>query len=206
MESGVAIKTHFLRTLVVSLAVLSLGAALAVFSLAAATLGDSQSAFRKLESIEAGKVPRGSRVSFSRQEIDGWLQESARYHVPHGLNNLRLDLTAGRATAYANIDFLKVQQATSGGDPGWLLKNLFAGERPVVVTARFDSANGRARVDVERVEISGVPIQGAALNFVIANYVRPTFPDVKVDEWFELHFGVDRFTVAPSGVVVFLRK
>ncbi len=42
------------------------------------------------------------------------------------------------------------------------MKNLFAGERPVMVTARFSSANGKARVDVERVEISGVPIQGSA--------------------------------------------
>lgn len=175
---------------------------LVVFSLVAASVGDSQSAFRKLGLIEAGTVPHGSRVSFSRPEIDGWMQEEARYRVPHGLSSLRLDLTASRATAYANIDFLKVQQATSGGDPGWLIRNLFAGERPVMVTAHFDSANGRARVDVEKVEISGVPIQGAALDFVIANYVRPTFPDVKVNEWFPLHFGVERFTVGPAGVVV----
>ena len=197
MGSGVAIKTYFLRTPVV---------AVVVFTLVAAPVGDSQSAFRKLGMIEAGSVPHGSRVNFSRPEIDGWFQESARAHVPHGLNNLHLDLTTGRVTASANIDFLKVQQSTTGGDPGWLMKNLFAGERPVVVTAHFDSANGRARVDVERVEISGVPIQGAALDFVIANYVRPTFPDVKVNEWFPLHFGVDRFTVAPAGVMVFIRK
>ncbi len=196
MESGVAIKTYFPRAAVV----------LAALSLVAASVGDSQSAFRKLGLIEGGAVPRGSRVAFSRPEIDGWIQESARYHVPHGLNNLRLDLTASKATASANIDFLKVQQATTGGDPGWLMKNLFAGERAVVVTAHFDSANGQARVDVERVEISGVPIQGAALDFVIANYVRPTFPDVKVNEWFALHYGVDRFTVGPGGVVVFMRK
>jgi hypothetical protein len=197
MESGVAIKTYFLRTPVVVLAVLSLGAA---------SVGDSQSAFRKLALIEAGGAPRGSHVSFSRPEIDGWMQDEARAHVPHGLNNLRMDLSASRVTASANIDFLKVQQATTGGDPGWLMKNLFAGERPVVVTAHFDSANGRARVDVERVEISGISIEGRALDFVIANYVRPTFPDVKVNEWFPLHFGVDRFTVGPGGVVVFIKK
>jgi len=182
-------------------------ALLAAFGLTAASITDAQSAFRKLGAIESGTVPRGSHVSFSRAEIDAWLLDEAHSHVPNGLSALRLELTANRATAYANVDFLKVQQAaTGGGDPGWLIKNLFAGERPVVVTARFASANGRSRVDVERVEISGVPIQGSALDFVIANYVRPTFPDVKVNEWFPLHFGVDRFTLGPAGVTVLMGR
>jgi hypothetical protein len=118
------------------------------------------------------------------------------------LTGVRLDLSAGRVVGYANIDFLKVRQAAGGADPGWLMKTLFAGERPVVVTARFSSANGKARADVERVEISGVAIEGRTLDFVIENYVRPTFPDVKVNEWFALSYGVDRFTIGPQGVVV----
>jgi hypothetical protein len=202
MEAGVTIKSHSLRAAVVVTAVVA-GAA---FSLGGASIADSKSTYKKLDAIEAGRVPRGSRVSFSRPEIDGWLQDSAKYHVPRGLTGLRLDMTESRATAYANIDFLKVQQATTGGDPGWLVKNLFAGERPVVVTARFSSANGRARVDVERVEISGVPIEGRALDFVIANYVRPTFPDVKANEWFDLHYGVERFTLGSPGVTVFMSR
>jgi hypothetical protein len=179
-------------------------AVVALAGVLAASIADSQSAFRKLGAIQAGAVKPGSRVGFSRPEIDSWLNDEAKARVPQGLNNVHLDLEDSRATGHADIDFLKVQKATSGGDPGWLMKNLFAGERPVVVTARFSSANGKARVDVERVEISGVPIQGAALDFVIANYVRPTFPDVKVNEPFALQYGVDRFTVAPPGVTVYM--
>jgi hypothetical protein len=180
-------------------------AVFALAAVAAASVADSQSAFRKLGAIETGAVRPGSKVSFSRPEIDAWLHDEQKARVPQGVNNLRLDLDNNRATCYANIDFLKLHQGAGGGDPGWLMKNLFAGDRPVVVTARFSSANGRARVDVERVEISGVPIQGAALDFVIANYVRPTFPDVKVNEPFALEYGVDRFTVGPPGVTVFMR-
>lgn len=73
----------------------------------------------------------------------------------------------------------------------------------MVVTARFASRNGRARVvDVERVEVSGIAIEGHTLEFVIEDYLRPTFPDVVVNEWFGLRFGVERFTVAPGGVTV----
>ena len=180
-------------------------ALLAMAGALAASVADSQSAFRKLGAIETGAVKPGSRVSFSRPEIDSWLQDEAKARVPQGVRGLRLDLQDNRVTGYANIDFLKLRQASDASDPGWLIRSLFAGERPVVVTARFSSANGKARVDVERVEISGVAIQGAALDFVIANYVRPTFPDVKVNEPFALQYRVERFTVAPPGVTVIIQ-
>jgi len=171
-------------------------------SLLANSKSDSESAFRKLGAIESGTVPRGSKGYLTRPEIDAWIIDEAHAHVPRGLTGVRLDLSAGRVVGYASIDFLKIRQASGGTDPGWLIKSLFAGERPVVVTARFLSENGKARADVERVEISGVAIEGRALDFVIENYVRPTFPDVKVNQWFPLQYGVDRFTVAQQGVVV----
>jgi hypothetical protein len=118
------------------------------------------------------------------------------------VRDVRVELGDGRATGYATIDFLKIRQAATGEEPGWLLKNLFAGERPVVVTARFASEHGRARVDVERVEISGSAIEGHTLEFVIEDYLRPTFPDVVVNEWFGLRFGIERFTVTRAGVSV----
>jgi hypothetical protein len=134
------------------------------------------------------------------------MQDEARYWAPDSARNLRLDLAQSRATGSADIDFLKLRQATTGEEPGWLMKNLFAGERHVVVTARFESRGHQARVDVERVEVSGVPIEGRTLDLLIQYYLRPTFPDAKVGEWFGLKYGVERFTVAPTGVVVFIGR
>jgi hypothetical protein len=169
-----------------------------------ASTNDALQAFQKLGAIESGSVRPGSSVWFPRREIDAWIVDEAHSHFPQGVTGVRMDLNDGRVVGYASIDFLRVRQATGAPDPGWLIKNLFAGERPVVVTARFQSMNGKARADVERVEISGVAIEGRALDFVIENYVRPTFPDIKVNEWFPLHYGVDRFTVAQQGVSVMI--
>ncbi len=177
---------------------------IAIAGLLPGSVTDSESAFRKLESIEIGTAKPGSRVSFTQGEINAWMRDQAKMRVPQGVRNLRVELGAGRATGSVDIDFLKIQQAAGGGDPGWLIKNLFAGEHPVLVTARFQSANGKGRVDVERVEVSGVPIEGRALDFVIAQYVKPTFPDVKVNEWFALRYGVDKFALAPNSVTVFM--
>jgi hypothetical protein len=56
------------------------------------------------------------------------------------------------------------------------------------------------------VEVSGIPIEGRTLDFLIDAYVRPTFPEVKISQWFPLPDRVDRFTVSPSGVVVVIGR
>jgi hypothetical protein len=167
---------------------------------------DSHSARNKLDIIEAGRAPKGGRIVFSAAELNAIVAEAATIHAPQGARNTRLVLGAGTATGYADIDFLKVRQAATGEPAGWLLKNLFAGERPVKVTARVKSRDGRARVDVERVEVSGIPLEGRALDLAIDAFVRPSFPNATVSEWFDLQYGVDHFTVSPSGVAVFIRR
>ena len=163
-------------------------------------------AHQKFARLDTAKLPAGTRVDLSTAELNAWAADEARLYATGAARNIKLELTAGGATGSLLIDFLKLRQAATGEQPNWLMKNLFAGERPVRVKARFESRNHRARVDVDRVEVSGVPIEGATLDFLIQNWLRPTFPDVKIDEWFDLGFRMDRFTVAPVGVSVFIGK
>lgn len=172
----------------------------------AASTTTADIAHQKFARIEAGRVAPGTHIDLSAAELDAWAADEARLYAPGAARNIHLQLRDGAATGSMLVDFLKLHRAATGEDPGWLMKNLFAGERQVIVTGRFESRNRRARVDVDRVEVSGVPIEGATLTFLIDNFLRPTFPDVKVDEWFSLGFHMDRFTVSPAGVSVFLGK
>jgi hypothetical protein len=178
----------------------------AAFLALAAPTSIADTAHQKFARIETGKLPAGTHIDLSAAELNAWAADEAKLYAPGATRNIHLQLSDGAATASMLVDFLKLRQATTGEDPGWIMKNLFAGERQVTVTGRFESRNRRARVDVDRVEVSGVPIEGATLTFLIDNFLRPTFPDVKVDEWFPLGFHMDRFTVAPGGVSVFIGK
>jgi hypothetical protein len=180
--------------------------ALAITAVLCAAIYDSRSARNKLDIIEAGRVPKGGRIMFSPGELNAMVADAAMLHAPQGARNTRLVLGTGTATGYADIDFLKLRQAATGQPSGWLVKNLFAGERPVRVTARLQSRNGRARVDVERVEVSGIPLEGRALDLAIDAFVRPSFPNATVSQWFDMHYEIDHITVSPSGVAVFMRR
>ncbi len=182
-------------------------AAIAVFLpfFALATASDYTNAKKKLEMIETDRAPRGSRVTFTTQELNAYVAGELPEVAPQGVRNTRLQLGRGSATGSALIDFVKLREG-KGIRTGWFMAKLLSGERPVTVTARIQSASGRATVDLERVEISGVPISGGALDFLIQNFLLARFPTAKIGEPFELDHGVERLDVRPDAVRVVMKK
>ena len=177
-------------------------ALLILFAAAAAAAYDNYlSAKQKIDSIEAGGLRSGSRVSLTYAELDAWVARE----VPDGVRNPRVQVTTrGVATGSALVDFAKVQRS-QGHPPGWLMSKVLEGERPVRVTARIRSSAGAATVDVERVEISGVAIDGRTLEFLIQNVLLPLYPDAVVGKPFALGHGIDRLDVLPSAVSVTIK-
>lgn len=173
---------------------------------AAAISREAASVGRKLDLIERGRLRAGSRVDFAPGELNAWLREQAEQYFPGAVSNARVELGNNAATGYADVDFVKLRQAATGDSSGWIMRSLFSGERSIVVQAHFVSARGGARVDIDSVRIAGVPIEGRALDFLIRNYVRATFPDLKLSEWFRLAGRVDRVSTTPSGAAVFIGR
>jgi len=160
------------------------------------------SARQKLDRIDAERLRPGSRVTLTPQELDAYVAHEA----PDGVRNPRLELAGpGVAKGSALIDFGRVRRA-QGHPPGWLTAMLLDGERPVSVTARIRSGEGRAVVEVQRVEISGVVIDGATLDFLIRNVLLPAYPEAVVGRPFELGHRIERIEVAPGGVGVVIGR
>jgi hypothetical protein len=164
-------------------------------------LDDYTSVKQKFDQIEAGRLRSGTRVMLSPRELDAYVGKEA----PVGVRNPRLEFQAGVAKGTALIDFGKVRRA-QGHPPGWLLSKLLDGERPVSVTAGIRSGNGQATVDVQKVEISGVAIDGSTLDFLIQNFLLPMYPDAAVGRPFELGHRIDRLDVQPGIVGVVIGK
>src|SRR5215831_34981 len=114
---------------------------------AAASLAEM--AHQKFARLERADSHPGTRIDLSSAELNAWAQDEATIYAPGATRNIRLELREGGATGSMMVDFLNLRQATTGEKPSWLMKNLFAGERPVSVKVRFDSRNRRARVDVD---------------------------------------------------------
>jgi hypothetical protein len=82
------------------------------------------------------------------------------------------------------------------------MSKILDGERPVRVTAAVTSGRGRATVNVQKVEISGMAIDGAVLDYLIRNYLLEIYPQAKVGEPFTMGHRIERLDVRPSGIAV----
>uniref|UniRef100_Q01WS5 DUF2993 domain-containing protein n=1 Tax=Solibacter usitatus (strain Ellin6076) TaxID=234267 RepID=Q01WS5_SOLUE len=168
----------------------------------AVAAGDYFSAKQKFDSIENGRLHPGAHVTLSYPELTAWVEKEA----PRGVRSPNLRVTErDLATGTALIDFAKLERS-QGQRPGWLMSKLLEGERPVSVTARIRSANGHATVDLQRVEISGVTIDGRTLDFLVQNFLLALYPDAVIGKPFELGHRIDRLDVAPAAVGVVIGR
>src|SRR5262249_23101287 len=159
----------------------------------------------KFDLIESEKLRPGSRLTLTSNELNAYVINEAAEFPGHSVRDPKLQLGDGSASGSAMIDFLKLRQGT-GKPPGWVMSKLLAGGRPVRGAARVRSGSGRAIVDVDRVEVSGVVIDGQMLDFLIQHYLIPQFPEAKVGQPFELAHHIDHLEIRPEAVGVVLQR
>jgi hypothetical protein len=159
---------------------------------------------KKLDRIESGHPRPGSVIVFTPAEMNAW----ARGRVPQmyrGIRDPDVQLGAGTASGSAYVDFLKMRQG-EGLATNSLIAKLIEGERPLKVSVQLESGHGRATARLTRLEISGVAVTGAPLDFLVNEFFLHLFPDAKVNQPFELHDNIERIELRPDGVRVTIRK
>ena len=156
------------------------------------------SAGSKFHRLAVGSYPPGSRVPITNVELNRYLAAEIPLVIGPGVRNARVETGLNNIVrGYADIDFLKVRQAL-GERPNWLMSELLAGERPVEIQVRVTSAGGKCRVDVLSVSVSGMVAEGRTLDFLIRNFLIPSFPNAKIGSDFELDYNIDRLEIRPG--------
>jgi len=178
---------------------------LAAASLSAATDARYESAGRKLDLILNGDAAPGSEILFTPAEIEAWAAVKAKERVGEGLRNPRVKLETGSGSGSALVDFLKMRQAR-GKATNPLMARLIDGERLLKVDLRVVSSEGRCTVHLTQVELSGTVISGPLLDYLIKTFLLPLYPDVTLDEPFDLPLDIDRIDLLPQGVRVTMKK
>lgn len=159
---------------------------------------------QRLDLIESGKAKPGAVFRFTTAELNAWLLVKVPAIIRDGLREPQLQLGAGTASASARIDFVKVRHA-EGIETNWLIAKLIEGEKLVTASASIQSSHGQATVHILRVEIGGLAVKGAPLDFLVQNFLLPFYPNAKIDEPFDLAGNVDRIVVTPAAASVYIK-
>jgi hypothetical protein len=163
----------------------------------------ADSAQKKLDSISDQKLKRGAVVTLSPREVNAWIHEKAAKAFPQGIRNENIVLGPGTADGNALVDLTKLSKSNNVNP---LIARLIDGERPLRIAIRIESSNGKCTVFRTHVELSGVAIDGSILDFLIKHFVQPRYPDIKINEPFDLDYNIDHIEIQPTGVRVAIRK
>jgi hypothetical protein len=164
-----------------------------------------ESARVKLDSLWYATAPPGSEILFTPREIEAWTVAKAKDQVGEGLRKPRVTLETGSGSGAALVDFLRMRQAR-GKSTNAVMARMLEGERPLKVYVRVTSGGGRCTVYLTRVELSGTVTSGTVLDYVIKTFLLPIYPDVTLDEPFDLPLNMERIELLPQGVRVTMKK
>jgi hypothetical protein len=142
-------------------------------------------------------VPKPRSTTFSQAETNSFLKYNAKDLLPTGMTQPEITLVGqGRLSGKAIIDLDVVRQKSSSG--GWFDPTSYlTGKLPVVASGRIITGDGKARFDVERAEISGVPIPRSFLAQMVNFFTRtPDNPKgSSIDDTFEMPSEIQRIDV-----------
>jgi hypothetical protein len=114
---------------------------------------------------------KAQTTTLTADEISAYVNEGG-VNLPTGVENVKFSGKPGVVTAVTRVDFDKITAGKSSMNP---LMMLFSGQHDVTVTADARGSQGRATVNVQTVEIDGVTVPRAALEFFVSRYLQPKY-------------------------------
>lgn len=163
----------------------------------------SQKVTQIRRNAEAGR-PAARKTPVSQDELNSWFTYSASPHLPGGVSQPQITIVGqGRVAGQAIVDLdALAKRRSSGGtfDP-W---SLVGGRVPVNVTGVLHTRDGKARFEVQRAEISGLPVPATLLQELVSVYSRtPENPQgVRLDDTFSLPAQIREIQVGEGQAIV----
>ena len=144
------------------------------------------------------------RTRLTEDELNSWFMYRAQPVLPAGVSQPQITIVGdGRLAGQATIDLDAVaKRRASGGafDP----LALIGGKVPVSVSGILHTRDGQARFEVQRAEMSGLPVPVTVLQEVLTYYSRSDErpQGVRLDDIFTLPANIRQIEVGQGQAVV----
>jgi hypothetical protein len=156
---------------------------------------------RKLDRIQSNgeqAQPRPQTTVMTEQEVNAYVA-SGRVQLPKGVQSVRFSGQPGVIDSWARVDF---DQLTAGQRSANPLLSMFSGVHEVAVTAHGSGAGGVGNVHIDSVALDGVTIPDFALQMFVNRYIKPKYPNLGIDNRFQLPDRIDTAVVGNHELTV----
>lgn len=154
---------------------------------------------------ESAEPAGARRTRLTEDELNSWFMYRAQPVLPAGVSQPLITIVGeGRLAGQATIDLDAVAKRRSSGAGAFDPLSLIGGKVPVSVSGILHTRDGKARFEVQRAEMSGVPVPVTVLQEVLTYYSRSDErpQGVRLDDIFTLPANIRQIEVGQGQAVV----
>jgi len=137
-------------------------------------------------------------TQINADEVNTWFREGG-YRLPQGVEKVIFHSQPDTIQADATVDFDAVKEGRRNLNP---LLSMFSGVHDVQVIAMGSAQNGQGHVSIQSVSIDGVGVPHLALEMFVKKYVTPRYPNVGLDNDFQMPDRIDTATVGNDNALL----
>jgi hypothetical protein len=137
-------------------------------------------------------------TQINADEVNAWFREGG-YRLPQGVQKVVFHGQPDNIQANATVDFDAVKEGRRNLNP---LLSMFSGVHEVEVTATASAQNGQGHVNVQSVSIDGVGVPHLALELFVNKYLKPKYPNVGLENDFQMPDRIDTATVGNDNALL----
>lgn len=147
-------------------------------------------AVRKAETATESRQP--VTVEVSEEELASYVLFSLKEEIPAKVDSIDVQLTPGTVSAETRMTF--------GNDPtkNPMIDVLISGTHRLFVKGKLSAAGGKGKFVLEEARVDGIPVPIVLIETLIDRYVKPKYPDVKLDEPFLMPWGIEDLSIAEN--------
>jgi hypothetical protein len=145
------------------------------------------------------KHKRGStRIEVTEAELESYLLHSLKEDIPARVDTADVKLAPDTVSLDTQITF--ASDAT--GNP--MVDAIVGGTHNLFLKGKLNAKEGRGRFDLEEVRVDGIPVPNVLIQALIKKYVKPKYPDVDLNEPFDMPWGIQELKIdAGKATVVY---
>ena len=128
-------------------------------------------------------------VEVSDSELEAYVLYSLRQQIPARVDSIDVQLTPGVVAADTKMTF--------GNSPtnNPLIDMLISGTHRLFVKGKLTAIHGMGKFSLDQARVDGIPVPIVLIETLVDKYVKPKYPDVRLDEPFMMPWGIEELTV-----------
>jgi hypothetical protein len=137
-----------------------------------------------------------ARVQVSESEMESYVFYSLKDDIPAHIDSL--DIQAGEDTIACDTQITFNSNAT--GNP--VFDSLVGGTHNLSLKGKLIARDSRGKFDLQEVKVDGIPVPNVLIQALIKRYVKPKYPEVDLNEPFDLPWDIQEVKLEPGKAIV----